>query len=98
MSDMRKETVMLGARLKTLIKKAGYSQKEFAALMGLTESRLSNYITGARQPDIFVLKDIADKLGVSMDLLCSADSKDAPIKEYVLSVHIHGDVTLSPYY
>lgn len=59
-----------GKRLKKLIKKRGYNQKEFAKKMGILESRLSNFIKNKRFPDDWELMGrMADNLHTTIDYL-----------------------------
>ena len=45
------------------------SQKEMASILNLTPPTISNYVTGAREPDFATLVRIADHFGVSTDYL-----------------------------
>lgn len=86
----------LGARIREEIKLAGMKQSEFAAKLGLTPSRLSNYISGSRLPDIFVLNDIAECLGLSVDYLCCGGQTNREFpRRYLLTVFESGKVKLS---
>lgn len=58
-----------GGRLKSLIEKKCNSQMDFASLVGITRSRLCNYINGRSEPDYATLCNIADTLQVSIDYL-----------------------------
>jgi transcriptional regulator with XRE-family HTH domain len=92
------KSCFLGGRIREEIKRTGQSQLEFAAKLGISASRLSNYVTGARLPDIFTLNSIADLLGVTLDSLIL----DSPYKNgrklprrYLLTVYESGVVRLS---
>ncbi|ADD68493.1 transcriptional regulator, XRE family [Denitrovibrio acetiphilus DSM 12809] len=88
----------LGSRLKDEIKRTGQSQLEFAKKLGISPSRLSNYVTGARLPDIFTLNSIADLLGIPLDSLLSDDydckGRRFP-RRYLLTVYEGGSVSIS---
>jgi len=95
MSDLERNR-KFGALLKKSICDAGYTQAEFSRLMGITPSRLSNYITGNRLPDFFTICEICRRLGVSTDLfdpdityVCGAKSV-----QYLLTVGVGGSVSL----
>jgi len=96
-SGYEKRAVELGARIKAEIRKAGYSQVAFAEMVGLLPSRLSNYITGARMPDVFTLQDIAKSLGVNIDYFYAPENySDKAPKRYILTV-FNGDlVSINP--
>lgn len=51
---------------------AGYTQKELAALLHVTESAVSKWERGLSYPDITVVPRLAQQLGVSSDELISA--------------------------
>jgi transcriptional regulator with XRE-family HTH domain len=99
---MRKEAMSgsetLGKRIREEIKGAGYTQAAFAKKMGVTPSRLSNYLNGVRTPDVFTLTDIADILGLSVDALCREVSGPgcAFPKRYTLTVYEGGGVRIVP--
>ena len=48
----------------------GYSQKQLACFVGITESAMSRYLKGNREPKISVIKRIAEVLDIPIDRLC----------------------------
>lgn len=67
---------MLGKRITSLRKNAGYTQEELAKKLNITRSALSQYELGSRNPDYDLLIKIADFFEVSTDyLLRGVDSK-----------------------
>ena len=56
-------------RLYELRKKNGYSQEELAAKLGLSRQAVSKWENDVSSPDISILSDLADILGVSLDTL-----------------------------
>ena len=56
-------------RLKILRTEKGYSQKDIAQLLGITQQAYANYERGARQADYDTLNKLADIFGVSVDYL-----------------------------
>ena len=74
-----------GARIKAARKKAGMTQDDLGAKLGVSGSMIAQYETGKRKPKIETLKKIADALKVDtyLDLYGDSDSKDvaAHIKE-----------------
>jgi len=65
----------LGETIRQYIKDLGYKQVEVCKLTGLSPSRLSNYLSGAREPDFATLCKSADALGVSLDDLRNGDNQ-----------------------
>ena len=62
---------MIGDNIKRLMKANGYTQRELARRVGITESALSRYVLGSREPRANVLKNLAIAFGVSVDELIS---------------------------
>lgn len=56
-------------RLNTLLEEREIDQVVFANYIGVSVGALSNYRNGSREPNITILKQIADKLNVSTDYL-----------------------------
>lgn len=56
-------------RLVKLVKRSEYSQKELAAMVGVTESAMSQYLNGIREPKLRVIANLATALGTSTDYL-----------------------------
>ena len=56
-------------KLKELRKLQGMTQSELGNKIGVTKSTISMYESGAHEPDIGTLKNIAETLGVSLDVL-----------------------------
>lgn len=60
---------MLGETIKRLMKENGYTQRQLAMRSQCTESSISHYIHGEREPTIRVCKNLAIALGVTVDEL-----------------------------
>lgn len=58
-----------GTRLKSLLAKKQQSQMQLASHLGITRSRLCNYINDRSEPDYATLCSIAEALQVSVDYL-----------------------------
>lgn len=54
-------------KLANLLQEKGMSQKELAQLTNLTESAISRYLKGDRQPRGAILLNIANALGTTTD-------------------------------
>lgn len=61
-------------RLMLMRKQVGFTQRELAARVGIAQSTLAQYETGARKPDIITLKKLATVLH------CTTDQLLEPIK------------------
>lgn len=59
----------IGSRIKKYRELSGLSQKQFASLIGVSNSRLSNWEIGVNRPDVDSLKDICRVLKVSPSAL-----------------------------
>ncbi|MGD9809367.1 MAG: helix-turn-helix domain-containing protein [Deferribacterales bacterium] len=95
-SDYDPKACELGAKIKAEIKRKGVTQAEFAEVLGLTPSRLSNYITGARLPDVFMLSRIAGALGLTVDHLLGLEGGGVFPMRYTMIVFESGAVRLTP--
>ena len=68
-SDARTEREALGSRIRTWRQRRRFSQSELAERSGVTQSTLSNYENGKREPAVSILIHIAEVLDVSLDEL-----------------------------
>ena len=59
----------LGLAVKTLRKNKGLTQGNLCEMIGITQSYLSQVENGNKEPSIYVVKKIADALGIPMALL-----------------------------
>lgn len=75
-TDKEKNPVF-AERLRTLRKKSGYSQKEFAEVINLHQVQYGRYERGDSKPYAETLTKIADALGVSTDYLLEGQEEDA---------------------
>ena len=75
-SNIVKPKGTLGENIKHYMKINYYTQKELAIRAGCTESAISRYIKGEREPAVRILKNLAIALGVTVDeLIESEDTK-----------------------
>lgn len=65
---------MIGEKLRRLIKRKGIKQVEVCRAVGLSPSRLSNYLSGSREPDLETLSKVARFLDVKLDYFAFGDS------------------------
>ena len=68
----------LATNLKHLRKSYGETQEELANALYLEKSTISQYENGSRKPDEEILKRIAKRYGVTMDLLLYEDLSSVP--------------------
>lgn len=76
----RKTAVMqsFGERLAQLRKTAGYTQMEFAAEVGVTQRMVAYYEAPDAQPPAHLLPQMAQVLGVSVDVLLGLGELRSP--------------------
>lgn len=71
----------LGEKILLNAKERGYSQKKLADLIGVTETTMSRYINGTRQPKVEVLANMATVLQIDVnDLLGISQSKSESVQ------------------
>lgn len=58
-----------GNRLKAIRQERGYTQKQLAQLLGVTEQAVSKYERGNSYPDVVMLNGISEVLDCSLDYL-----------------------------
>lgn len=63
-------------RLKLLLDNLGINQREFALMIGSTDSAVSRYLTGERIPTTLTLIQIANATGVSPNWILGYGSDD----------------------
>jgi transcriptional regulator with XRE-family HTH domain len=76
--DPEVEELPLGKRLAEALRRAGLTQQELAARLGLDHSSVSRWLSGRRYPDIRFLPAIAEMAGVSVDYLLGLDGAPPP--------------------
>lgn len=70
-----------GERILILLKEKGYSQKELAAMIGVTETALSRYLRDEREPKMEVIANIATALNTTTDYLLTGKEDRASFAE-----------------
>ena len=58
-----------GRRIRALLSNSGMTQRELAERVGATESAVSKYVNGEREPRSEVLANIATSLGTTVEYL-----------------------------
>ncbi len=74
-------TETFGDRLSKLAKKSGYTQKELASMIGVTESAMSRYLKGEREPKLEVIANLATALNTTSDYLICGTVADYDFSE-----------------
>jgi len=84
-----RDEVRFGSILRRLLDERFHSRrKDFAALVHVSESALSQYVRGKATPSLHVLVAIARALDVSLDYLVFGVEPDAPAPDYTLITHV----------
>lgn len=77
-SELVREPVSFGTRLRRIRKEIGETQDEFAARIGTSKQVLSRYESGQRIPKISLVEKYARSLNVSVDyLMGDSEQEDA---------------------
>lgn len=63
------EYIQIGSKIKKLRKEKNIPQKKMAELLGLAHSTYSNYENDLREPNLDILKQVCEILGVGLDEL-----------------------------
>ena len=71
----------IGARIRKYREDRGYSQKELAELIGVSNSRISNWEQGVNHPDADILVDLCKTLNVSPSELLDVHLKDDELSD-----------------
>ena len=71
----------IGARIRKFREDRGYSQKELAELIGVSNSRISNWEQGVNRPDADILVDLCKTLNVSPSELLDVHLKDDELND-----------------
>lgn len=61
--------MLLGQKIRNIRKQKGYSQKDMAGLLGVTQSTIANYEKETRQPSIEMLVAMSDLFDITVDEL-----------------------------
>lgn len=74
-----------GERVQLLLEEIGYTQREFATMIGVSEAALSRYLKDEREPKMEVIANIATALNTTTDyLLTGKDDKQSFEETYRL--------------
>lgn len=74
-----------GKRVINLLEEIGYTQREFATMIGVSEGALSRYLKDEREPKMEVIANIATALNTTTDyLLAGKEDKESFEETYRL--------------
>lgn len=65
---------LLGERISKMLQKRGIQQKELAEQIGITETAMSRYIAGTREPKPDVIANMATALHTTSDYLLGIEN------------------------
>ncbi|MCH5184277.1 MAG: helix-turn-helix domain-containing protein [Oscillospiraceae bacterium] len=86
----------LGNRIRKYREQRGLSQKEFASMIGVSNSRVSNWEQGLNRPDADLVADICRVLDVSpsllLDVRLSTDELNDREKELIRAYRTRTDL------
>lgn len=71
----------IGTNIRTARKAKGITMKELGTLIGASESAVSLYENGKREPSYETLLMIAEELGTSVSALMGEETKKAPSED-----------------
>ena len=75
----------MGARIKSLRKERGLTQKELAAQLGIQHTHVYKYESGTYTPPVDKLTVLADLFGISLDfLILGKHDEHAPVQNLKL--------------
>jgi len=77
--EVRQTLIIIGERIRTERKRAGFSQTELAARVGYSMNGLAKIERGESDPKFSAIAKIADALGISVDALLA--TKPGPPSE-----------------
>ena len=86
----------IGARIRKYREDRGLSQKDLASLIGVSNSRVSNWEQGINRPDADIIADICRALNVSpgdlLDVRLSPDDLNDKERKLVLAYRAKADL------
>ena len=84
----------LGERIQIRMKEYGYTQKELAGMIGVTEAAMSRYISNERVPKAEIFANLATALRTTSDFLMSGKDPEEDFSElYRLVARSSGKMT-----
>jgi transcriptional regulator with XRE-family HTH domain len=78
MTDGGRANSDIAKRLQALVEALRHNQTSFAAMVGISQPALNNYLKGIRRPDIDVAIQIQMRTGATLDWLYLGDRSGLP--------------------
>lgn len=70
-----------GERIAKLLETEGYTQRELATMIGVTEAALSRYLKNEREPKMEIIANIATALNTTTDYLLTGKDDTESFEE-----------------
>lgn len=86
---------MIGSRLKSLRKEKKLTQAKLANILGVSQQSIAFYENDKREPEIKILKKIADYFDVSVDYLLGRSNyknDDINLEDLIITAHDKGEL------
>lgn len=80
MSDGGRSNLDIAMRLRALMAAMDRNQSAFAALIGISQPALNNYLAGIRRPDLDVGINIQARTGATLDWIYLGDRSGLPAR------------------
>ena len=80
MQEINESNETFSNRLRSAIRRSGMKQKELARRIKVSEITMSRYCSGAQQPKMDVIQDMASILNTSVQWLLSGGRNNRPQK------------------
>ena len=80
MADGGRSNTDIARRLDALMQATSRNQASFAALIGVSQPALNNYLKALRRPDIDVAINIQSKTGATLDWIYLGDRSGLPAR------------------
>ena len=78
--ERTRNRMLLAMKIETVMREKGLSQKQFAILMGKTESEISEWLSGNRNFTVDTLTDIEQELGIKLFNTYFYHTKQVPMQ------------------
>ncbi len=83
-----------GQFIKTLRNERNFTQKDLAEILGCTDKAVSRWETGAGLPDVAILLDLSQALGVSVNEILRGErlAAEIPGEEYEKDIYVAAEI------
>lgn len=78
--ERTRNRMLLAMKIETAMREKGLSQKQFALLMGKSESEISDWLSGDRNFTVDTLTDIGQELGINLLNTYSCKTRSVPLQ------------------